>query len=466
MFKFDINAHKYKHIHFIGIGGISMSGLAEILLEEGYKVSGSDVNSSNITDTLKKKGAQIYKTHDKKNVEGADLIIYTDAISENNPEFLKAIEENITTVDRATFLGALMPNYKNSIAVSGTHGKTTTTGMITTILNKSTLNPTILLGGVLDEINGNVKIGNKDCLLTEACEYKGNILKYNPTMAIILNMEEDHLDYFENIDHIVNTFAEYAENIDEDGFLIINSDDIHSDKVIKRSTCNIVTFGIEKDADYRAENISFTEEGYSRFILNIKNKEKYPVSLNVMGIHNLYNALASIAATHVSNIPMEIILDALKDYKGTNRRLETKGVINGVKIMDDYAHHPTEIKATLKALKKAKANNIWCVFQPHTFTRTKLLLNDFAKSFFDADKIIITDIYAAREKDTGIIHSINLVNKLIENNVDAVYINDFNKVETYLLENIEEGDIVLTMGAGNIHEVGENLLKTVNKEAI
>src|SRR5699024_9794117 len=300
MFTFDINEHEYKHIHFIGIGGISMSGLAEILLEEGYSISGSDVNSSHITDTLRKQGAKIYKTHDKNNISGADLVIYTDAISKDNEELLISIEENIPTIDRATFLGALMKNYKNSIAVSGTHGKTTTTGMITSILNKSTLNPTILLGGVLDEINGNVKIGSKDYLLTEACEYKGNILKYHPTMAIILNMEEDHLDYFENINHIVDTFAEYAQNIDDNGYLIINADDIHSEKVLNTTSCNTVTFGINSEADYRAENISYNKKGYSKFILNVKNQEKYPVSLNVMGIHNLYNALASIAAAHIS----------------------------------------------------------------------------------------------------------------------------------------------------------------------
>ncbi|HLR35054.1 MAG TPA: UDP-N-acetylmuramate--L-alanine ligase [Tissierellales bacterium] len=466
MFTFDINEHEYKHIHFIGIGGISMSGLAEILLEEGYSISGSDVNSSHITDTLRKQGAKIYKTHDKNNISGADLVIYTDAISKDNEELLISIEENIPTIDRATFLGALMKNYKNSIAVSGTHGKTTTTGMITSILNKSTLNPTILLGGVLDEINGNVKIGSKDYLLTEACEYKGNILKYHPTMAIILNMEEDHLDYFENINHIVDTFAEYAQNIDDNGYLIINADDIHSEKVLNTTSCNTVTFGINSEADYRAENISYNKKGYSKFILNVKNQEKYPVSLNVMGIHNLYNALASIAAAHISNVPMEIILNALKDYKGTNRRLETKGSINGIKIMDDYAHHPTEIKATLKALKKAKANNIWCVFQPHTYTRTKLLFDSFSESFFDADKVIITDIYAAREQDTGIIHSINLVNSLKDNKVDTVYIDSFHKIETYLLENAQEGDIIVTMGAGNIHEVGENLLEAVKKEAM
>ncbi len=466
MFDFDINKHEYKQIHFIGIGGISMSGLAEILLEEGYNISGSDMNSSHITDKLKKQGAKIYIGHNKNNISGADLIIYTDAISKDNPELLESIRSNILTVDRATFLGALMTNYKNSIAVSGTHGKTTTTSMITSILNKSTLNPTILLGGVLDEINGNAKLGNKDFLLTEACEYKGNILKYNPSMAIILNMEEDHLDYFKNINHIVNTFASYAQNIDDQGYLVINTDDPNAKKVIEKTSCNITTFGINSKADYRAENINFTKEGYLKFILNIKDQKKYPVSLNMMGIHNIYNALASIAATYTYNIPIETILGALKEYRGTHRRLENKGSINGVKIIDDYAHHPTEIKATLKALRKATTNNVWCVFQPHTYTRTKLLLDSFSKSFFDADKVIITDIYAAREKDTGIIHSINLVNNLIENGVNAIYIDKFDKIESYLLKNINEGDIVVTMGAGDIHKVGENMLKTMDKEAI
>jgi UDP-N-acetylmuramate--alanine ligase len=466
MFTFCINDHNYSHIHFIGIGGISMSGLAEILLTEGYKVSGSDANNSYIVERLKSLGADIYINHSKDNIKDADLVVYTDAISKDNEELIESINRNIPIVDRATFLGALMKNYKNSIAVSGTHGKTTTTSMIATILNRSTLNPTILLGGQLDEIGGNVKLGTKKYMITEACEYKGNILKYYPTIAIILNMEEDHLDYFKNIDHIVNTFIDYSKNIQDGGYLIINADDVNANKVIENTKSNIITFGVNNKADYSAENISFDAEGYPNFMLNIKGKALYPVKLNVMGIHNVYNALASIVATHILNIPIETILNSIGKYKGTHRRLEVKGLINGVKIIDDYAHHPTEIKASLKALRNSTKSHIWCVFQPHTYTRTKILLNSFAESFSDADKVIIPDIYAAREKDTGLIHSTNLVDALLSNGVDAEYMSSFENIESYLLENASKGDIIVTMGAGNVYTIGETMLESKEKQAI
>lgn len=466
MFEFCINDHKYSHVHFIGIGGISMSGLAEILLIEGYKVSGSDMNNSYIIERLKTLGADIYIGHNQNNINGANLIVYTDAISKDNEELVKSFENNIPTVDRATFLGALMKNYENSIAVSGTHGKTTTTSMIATILNRSLLKPTILLGGQLDEIGGNVKLGTKKYLLTEACEYKGNILKYYPTIAIILNMEEEHLDYFENIDHIVDTFTQYGRNIKDNGHLIINSDDINAKKVIGNTKAKAITFGLNNKSDYSAENISFTSKGYPRFMLNIKGESLYPVKLNVMGIHNVYNALASIAATHILGVPIDTILKSIEEYKGTHRRLEVKGIINGIKIVDDYAHHPTEIKASLRALKNSTNSRIWCIFQPHTYTRTKILLNSFAESFSEADKVIIPDIYAAREKDNGIIHSTHLVEALLKNGIDAKYISSFESIENYILENAKKGDIVVTMGAGNVYTIGEAMLENNEKEAI
>ena len=466
MFSFNIIEHNFPHVHFIGIGGISMSGLAEILLEEGYTVSGSDMNPSLIINKLENQGAEIHIGHNAKNVYGSDLVVYTDAISKDNVELLEAKQLKIETVDRGTFLGKLMNNYEKSIAVSGTHGKTTTTSMLTTVLNKTKLDPTILLGGELDEIDGNVKIGSKNLILTEACEYKGNILKYQPTMAIILNMEEDHLDYFKDINHIVETFAKYASGIEKSGYLVINIDDENSQKVIKTSKCNIITFGINKKADYTAENITFSKEGYPKFILNVKNKEKYLVALNVMGMHNIYNALATFAAAHTYGIPIEYIIDSIKDYMGTHRRLETKGCINGIKVIDDYAHHPTEIKVSLNALKNTCNNRLWCIFQPHTYSRTKLLLDKFSKSFYDADKVIITDIYAARESDTGIIHSTNLVDLLLENDVDAIYMQSFESIKDYLLSNMEDGDVIVTMGAGNIYKLGEILLQDSEKKAI
>lgn len=466
MFVFSINDHNYCHVHFIGIGGISMSGLAEILLAEGYKISGSDMNNSYIVERLKSLGADIYIGHSKDNIKDCDLVVYTDAISNDNEELLEAINNNIKTVDRATFLGALMNNYQNSIAISGTHGKTTTTSMIATILNDSTINPTILLGGQLDEIGGNVRLGSREVLLTEACEYKGNITKFFPNTAVILNIEEDHLDYYKDINHIVNTFVQYGKNITLNGNLIINIDDEHSKKVIESTNANVITFGINNKADYSAENISYTSDGLMKFMLNKNCESLYPVNLSILGIHNIYNTLASIAVAETLGIPIDIIIKSMEKFKGTHRRLELKGFFSGIKIIDDYAHHPTEIKASLRALRNSTENSIWCIFQPHTYSRTKLLLNSFAESFNEADKVIIPDIYAAREKDNGIIHSTNLVDALIDNGVDAKYISSFKNIESYILDNAKKGDIVVTMGAGNVYTIGENLLKSKEKEAI
>ncbi len=350
MFNFDIHKHNFKHVHFIGIGGISMSGLAEILLNAGYIVSGSDIKNSDIIESLKKKGAAIYIGHNKNNINSADLIVYTSAISKDNPEYTEAIKRNIVTVDRATFLGQLMRMYKSSIAVSGTHGKTTTTAMISVILEHANLKPTILLGGVLDSIGGNVKIGKENIFLTEACEYKGNFLKFNPNISIILNIEEDHLDYFKDIEHIVETFANFAALLPRNGLLVINNDDINTPKIINKVNCNIVTFGIKNKSNYKADDISFTSNGFPNFRLIINDSKEYRINLKVIGIHNIYNALAAIATAHYLNIPINTIIEAIENYTGTHRRFEIKGSINGIRIIDDYAHHPTEIKATLIVL--------------------------------------------------------------------------------------------------------------------
>lgn len=459
MFEFNLDERKYYNVHFIGIGGISMSGLAEILLTEGYSVSGSDAKDSLIIDRLKKLGAKIYIDHNENNVNGSDLIVYTDAISMDNKELLNARSLGVPVIDRATFLGALLKNYTNSIAVSGTHGKTTTTSMLSTILNRSTLNPTILLGGQLDEIGGNVRLGSKDYMLTEACEYKGNILKYFPSMAIILNIDEDHLDYFTSIDHILDTFVQYGKNLDENSYLLINGDDSGSKKVIDNTLAKVITFGIYKDYDYTAENIKFSTEGFPTYDLNIKGQGIYTIKLNVMGIHNIYNSLASIAAANIYGVDMDKIQEYISLYTGVHRRLEFKGYHNGVKIIDDYAHHPTEIKATLTAFKNSDVGNIYCVFQPHTYTRTKLLLNGFAESFTGAYKIIITDIYAAREKDNGSIHSKDLVQAIIDKGLDAIYLQSFEDIKTYLLDNAVDEDIIITMGAGNIYQIGDSIIE-------
>lgn len=456
---FNIDSHSYNHIHFIGIGGISMSGLAKILLSYGYTVSGSDSKASNITNNLKELGATIYNTQVDANLEGADLVVYTDAISLDNEELKGAIKRKIDIVDRATFLGCLMKNYKKSIAVSGTHGKTTTTSMIAEIIKDLDIDPTILLGGELDDIHGNAKIGKTDLFLTEACEYKANVLKYFPTTAIILNIDEDHLDFFDNIEHIVDTFRGYVKNLGPEDNLILNEDDEYAKEMEMVNHCHLTTFGIKNDADFMAKNIHFDQFGHPVYDIYIKGEKKGEVELSIMGEHNVYNSLAAIAATYVNGIDINEIISNIKGYTGVHRRLEKVGEINGAIVMDDYAHHPTEIKSSLKALRAATKGKLYCVFQPHTFTRTKILLEGFSKSFSLADVVIITDIYAAREKDYGDIHSKTLVQAIAERDTMAFYMERFEDIVRFLENNLRKDDAVVTMGAGDVYKIGRMLIK-------
>lgn len=459
MFEINIDDSKYKNIFFIGIGGISMSALAELMLYKGYKVYGSDKMPSINTEKLEKNGATIYYEHKKEHIENMDLVIFTDAISFDNEEYMAAVKEKIDLVDRATFLGAIMKNYKNSIAVSGTHGKTTTTSMITEIIKDLDLNPTIMLGGQLKDIDGNIKIGDENLFLTEACEYKANILKYFPTTEIILNIDEDHLDYFDNIDHIIRTFKGYVDNLHGDDYVILNVDDENVETLFPIDNCKVFTFGIKNDADLRAKNIDFSEDGFPTYDLYLKGKKICHVELSVLGRHNVLNSLAAIAATYVNNIPIEDAIIGLKNYKGVERRLEEKGYYKGTKIMDDYAHHPTEIKSSIHAIKNACKGKLYTIFQPHTYTRTKLLLDAFANSFDESDVIIITDIYAAREKDYGDIHSKTLRDAISDHRDNAFYISGFEDIVKFIKENIKKDDVVVTMGAGDVYKIGEMILE-------
>lgn len=452
-----IDTNNYKHIHFIGIGGISMSGLAEIMLNKGFKVSGSDAKESHITKNLEKKGIKIFYSHSPSNLEDSDLVVYTDAVSLDNLELKSAIDSKIDIIDRANFLGQLMKEYKKSIAISGTHGKTTTTSMAATILLNSNFNPTILLGGELDLINGNTKIGNNEIILTEACEYKANILKYFPTTIVVLNIDEDHLDYFDNMEHILNTFKTYANNLKEDDFLILNIDDEYTRHLIN-SKCKIITISKENQANFQAKNISYLND-FPSYDLYYNNEFKGRVNLKVNGGHNITNSLGAIASCVINGISFDDAINSISNYTGVHRRLEYKGNYNGTIIEDDYAHHPTEIKASLSALKEICKGELYCVFQPHTFTRTKYLLDSFSKSFNDADYVIITDIYAAREKDYGDIHSKTLCDAISSQGKKACYIDSFEKVVNYLKNSIKENDILVTMGAGDVYKIGEMILK-------
>ncbi len=460
---FDFIKDKDKRTYFIGIGGISMSGLAEILLQRNFKVSGSDVKNSPVTDKLSSNGAQINIGQVKENISSdIALIVYTAAISEDNPELVMARELNIPIMSRAEFLGHIMKDHKFNVAISGTHGKTTTTSMVSHICLSANLDPTILVGGQLDAINGNVRAGNSEYFITEACEYKASFLKFFPYVGVILNIDADHLDFYKDIDDIQNTFIKFVKLIPKNGYLVCYAEDERMDKVISEANCNILTYGLNK-GDITAKDIMFDEKGCASFNVFKYNEKLISIKLNVPGNHNVLNSLASICVSLSLNIPSDKIYEGLENFTGTHRRFELKGVKNGVTVVDDYAHHPTEIKATLSAAKNYPHKKTFCVFQPHTYSRTLGLFKEFTEAFIDANELILADIYAAREKDTGVISSSMLGDKIRDKGLKCSNFHKFEEIVDYLNENAKEGDLVLTVGAGDVFKIGEMYLSHIQK---
>lgn len=458
MYKIDFN--KPLHVHFIGIGGISMSGLAEILINNGFSVSGSDISSSNMTEHLQEIGATVFIGHHGDNIkEQIELIVYTAAIHPDNAELITAKEKSIPIIDRASLLGQIMDNYNHSIGISGTHGKTTTTSMISQILLDAEKDPTISVGGILDILAGNIRVGSSSYFITEACEYANSFLKFSPFVAIVLNVEEDHLDFFKDLEDIRNSFQSYLSNVKKDGYIIINSDIEDYEGLVKGNDCNIITYGSdESKSHWYPQNISFDQYGCGTYDLYHQGMYIDTFILNSTGIHNVYNSIAAIAAAYIMGIDVSSINSSLRSFQGPKRRFEYKGAIKGITVIDDYAHHPTEIQATLNAAKKLEYNNLWVVFQPHTYSRTKAFLKNFAEALSLADRVILADIYAAREKDPGDIHSKDLLALLKEKNENCYYFSSFDEIEIFLLENLIPKDVLITMGAGNIYIIGEELI--------
>ena len=445
-------------VHMVGIGGISMSGLAEILMHKGVKISGSDLKETEITKRLADMGANIFYSHQASNITDQDLVVYTAAVSKDNPEIIEAKKHNIPVIERAELLGAVMDQFKNCIAVSGTHGKTTTTSMISTVLMEAGLDPTIHVGGMLDLIGGNTRIGGSEYFVAEACEYKNSFLKFRPSLAIVLNIDADHLDFFKDMDSIRNSFEKFLGNVRDPGTIVLNIDDPQTKTLSKVITRPVITYGINSsDADWSCENITF-KQGYAKITILYKKNRWADLSLAVPGLHNVSNVLAAVAACHSLGVDKSAIINGLEKYKGTHRRLEDKGIIYGIRVMDDYAHHPTEIQASLSAARALATNRLFCVFQPHTYSRTYELLDDFSRSFAQADTVIVTDIYAAREKDTGIINSRILNDHINMNTSNSVYLSRFDDIVKFLQENATAGDLVITMGAGDVYRVGEMFL--------
>ena len=458
-----ISLDDVKNVHFVGIGGISMSGLAQILLQSGYNVTGSDINDSNIISKLRRNGATVFIPHDAKNVENAELVVYTAAVKQDNCEIIRAKELRIPIIDRAEFLGMIMKNYKYGVAIAGCHGKTTTTSMVSIIFKNAELDPTLLIGGEISAIDGNVRIGKSEYFVTEACEYTESFLKFYPFIAAILNVEKDHLDYFRDLDHIISAFDKFAKLVPKDGSLIVCSDNEHALNISKRVNCKVITYGIKSKADFHAKNIKYNNLGHPTFEVVLRDKKFGTFSLSIPGEHNVLNALASIAIAHNAGISIDIIKRSLKEFKGTNRRFDIKGTRNNITVVDDYAHHPTEIKATLNAAKQFPHQKIWCIFQPHTYTRTRTLFDEFSEAFYDADNVIITDIYAAREKDTGLVYPSELVDSINKYSANAVYRNDFKNIANIIATEAKPGDLVFTMGAGDVFKLGPMILDKIKE---
>ncbi len=457
---YSLNFEEPIHVHFIGIGGISMSGLAEILLEEGFTISGSDAKQSALTDSLAKKGATIYIGQKASNLSiRPALVVYTAAIREDNEEFKAAVDAGIPMLSRAELLGQIMDNYEKSIAVAGTHGKTTTTSMISQILLVAKADPTISVGGILEAIGGNIRVGGSEVFITEACEYTNSFLHFHPKYSIITSVEAEHLDFFKDIDDIRRSFHEFAGNTAHDGVLIINGQIAALDQITNNLSCSVTTYGLCENDDFYAKNITYNDHACGTYTLMHKTEDLGTVSLSVPGRHNVSNSLAAIALCLNLGLPLDVIKKGLLQFGGTKRRFEYKGTKNGITVIDDYAHHPTEVAATLTATRNYPHGRIICVFQPHTYSRTKAFLSDFARVLSMADIVVLADIYAAREKNTIGISSKDLLAELQKNGQESYYFPSFDEIEKFLSEKCINNDLLITMGAGDVYLIGEHLLQ-------
>jgi len=463
----EFNLNDPKHVYFIGIGGISMSGLAELLLSKGFTVSGSDMKCSELTTRLEEKGATIYYDQSVSHIgEDTQIVVYTAAVRAGNADLDYATANGIPTLSRAELLGLVMKTYECPIAISGTHGKTTTTSMVSEILLKAGTDPTLSIGGMLPSIGGNFRIGGGKHFVTEACEYTNSFLHFYPLLGIILNIDADHLDFFKDLNDIRNSFREFAKLIPEEGLLIINGDIPNLHKFILDLKCRIITVGHDESSDYYAKDVVLDENAHATYtVMKHGEEEGRRCSLGVPGMHNVYNSLAAIALSDYLGIDDNIVINALKEFGGSKRRFEYKGdrltadKTGHFHIYDDYAHHPTEIKATIQTALKVPHNELWVIFQPHTYTRTKALMTDFAEALAPADHVILTDIYAARETDDLGISSATLVKHVRSHGTECHHISDFGAIEKFVSQNCTNDDMLITMGAGDVVKIGDALIK-------
>ncbi len=452
-------------IHFIGIGGAGMSGIAKVLLELGYKVSGSDLSTSDITKRLESMGASIYRGHQEDNLdEGVDKVVVSSAVPKDNPEVVKAQRLGIPVIQRAEMLGYLM-EFQKGIAVAGAHGKTTTTSMISLILEKNGYDPTVVVGGELNDIGGNAKLGAGRYLVAEADESDGSFLKLKPTVTVVTNVEDDHLDYYGTRENIQNAFREFISRTPHEGFSVLCLDDPVLSKMIPqiKGAARIITYGFSPEADFSAVNINLEKIPTSATVL-LQGKVLGEIYLNIPGKHNVLNALATVAVGINCGLSFQEIVNGLQAFHGVQRRFQQVGRIEGIQVVDDYAHHPTEIKATLAAARTTRPKRVVAVFQPHRFTRTQLLAHEFGTAFTDADILIINEIYPAGEKPIPGVSARLIVDQIkAQTRQPLEYIENKNDITKRLLEIVQSGDLVITLGAGNIWTVGQELVRTLKE---
>lgn len=436
-----------------------MSSLAEILLSKGKTITGSDGVRSAVTDSLQSMGINVAIGQRAENItDDIDLVVYTAAVREDNAELMAARASNAKVIDRAELVGMLMLEYEHPVSVAGTHGKTTTSSLVTEIFMAAKTNPTVSIGGMLPSIGGNYRVGSDDYFVLETCEYCDSFLKFNPHSAIILNVDKDHIDYFKNLDNIYKSFNKFAKRLPKDGFLVINKEIPRLNEVLDGIACSYETYGKDSNADWYPTNISYNSMGYGTYTVNYRGSVISKVSLSIPGEHNVYNSLSAFALCFKYGIAVEDIVKGISNYHGTDRRFQLKGEFNGIKVIDDYAHHPTEIEATINSARANDIGKLWICFQPHTYSRTYELLDEFAKVLSKADKVVLVDIYASREKDTGLVSSKDLAEKIVEQGGDVEYCGTFENAENYIINNCNPQDMLITMGAGDIVKLGENLV--------
>lgn len=440
------NLNNIKNVYFIGIGGSGMFPLAHILKEKGFTVSGADIYESDTLQKVRNLGIKVYTEHKESNINDQDLIVFSAAIKETNPEIIAAKKAGIPIIERSVMLGLIFNKYKNSIGVSGTHGKTTTTSMITSVLIDAGKKPTSVIGATLKKIGGNSCIGNSDIIVAEACEYVDSFLQLNPTISVITNVDADHLDYFGNLENVIKSFRKYALQTSE--LVIYNGDSENTAKAVGNIPAKTVSFGLSEQNDYYAKNITFGNMQNAQFDIIHNSKTAAHVTLSVPGKHNIYNALAAYIVCSHLGVNSGDFEKSITNFTGAHRRFEILLKKDGIVVADDFAHHPTEIESTLEAASKMGFKRVMAIFQPHTFSRTAMFQKEFAKALSIADEIIVSDILPVRETNTYGVKSTDLTDKI----PNSHYIPTFDEICEYVVKNAQSGDLVLTLGGGNIYK--------------